>query len=263
MKLAKLGKKQRADNAHFQAVWKNISQIIPKQDLDNLIDKTCEEAKLTISNKRVGYAWSGGKDSVALKFIMDQCAIEQCVLGMTHDLEYPEFLQFVTDNMPDGLTVHNSGHDLNWLAGHPQMLFPRTSNIAARWFKQVQHKAQDTFFKDRQLDILCLGRRKLDSNYTGKGSNIYTNKKGITRYSPIADWSHEMVLALMHYYALPVAPFYRWVNGWVVGSGNWAARQWTGSLAKGWGEVYSIDPSRVEFAATRLHSAKSYLEKRN
>ena len=63
----------------------------------------------------------------------------------------------------------------------------------------------------------------------------------------------------MHYYNLPVAPFYNWINGWVVGSGCWAARQWTGSIEKGWQEVYSIDPNVVKEAATLIPSAEEYV----
>ena len=37
---------------------------------------------------------------------------------------------------------------------------------------------------------------------------MYTNTKGITRFSPIADTRHEEILAIIHYYHLPMPPIY-------------------------------------------------------
>lgn len=256
-----LGKKQKEDNEKFNYVWNNIGEFVSKDHIDNLIDKTLKEVNQVIRGKRIGYAWSGGKDSVALEFIMKQAGVHRCVMGMTDELEYPEFMQFVTNNMPEDLFVYNSGHTLDWLANNLDWLFPKTSKEAARWFKAVQHKAQVEFYRKHNLDLICLGRRLKDSNYIGKGGNIYHNKsQNVTRYSPIAYWSHEETLGLMRYYDLPVAPFYSWPNGWVVGSGNWAARQWVGSIENGWKEVYQIDPKVVQFASTRIQSAYEFIK---
>ena len=112
------------------------------------------------------------------------------------------------------------------------------------------------------LNIIILGRRKADGNYTGpKGQNIYTNKQGVTRYSPIVDWSHEEVLAVCHYFSGALPPTYHWPNGFVVGTGAWPARQWTGSIANGWQEVYTIDTSIVIKAAKYIPSALEFLRR--
>ena len=71
---------------------------------------------------------------------------------------------------------------MEWLKKHPDMLFPDKSNKAAQWFHIVQHRGQARYYKEHQLEILLLGRRKADGNYVGK-DNIYTNSAGITRYS--------------------------------------------------------------------------------
>jgi hypothetical protein len=161
--------------------------------------------------------------------------------------------------MPDDLKVYNSGHTLLWLSNNLDWLFPKTSKEASRWFKAVQHKAQDSFVKDKRVDVLLTGRRKKDMNYTGV-NGIYKNKNtNVVRYSPIYEWSHEEVLACMKYYNLPVAPFYSWNNGFVVGSGNWAARQWTGSIKEGWRQIYLIDPTIVEKASKYIKSAEEYV----
>ena len=40
----------------------------------------------------------------------------------------------------------------------------------------------------------------LDSEIESKKLQKYTDKKGVTRLSPIADWKHEEVLAVIHYF---------------------------------------------------------------
>ena len=78
----------------------------------------------------------------------------------------------------------------------------------------MQHRGQAIYYKEHQLDMIMLGRRKADGNYVGKGSNIYTDSKGVTRYSPLSDWTHEEILAFIHYYKIPLPPFYEWSNGY-------------------------------------------------
>lgn len=256
-----LGKKQTANQSDFLKTLQNIETIISRIHAENLVDRAVEEIKPICRGKRVGWAWSGGKDSQALRVAMEAAGIEPCVMGMTN-LEYPEFLKWVTDQMPWELDVINTGQDLKWLADNLQMLFPQESKTAAKWFRIVQHRAQQIFYERHRLDIIILGRRKADGNYTGPaGQNIYTNKAGITRYSPIETWSHEEVIAICHYFNQPLAPIYWWPNGFVVGTGAWAARQWTGSVDNGWREVYAIDKHIVIKAAQLIPSARKFLER--
>jgi hypothetical protein len=165
--------------------------------------------------------------------------------------------------MPDGLEIIcNDSMNIEWLASHPEMLFPATAKLASDWFKGIQHHAQNTYFKDRSCDCLVLGRRRMDGNFLGPGG-IYTNKRGVTRYSPIREWSHEHVLALCHYYDYPLAPCYNWPRGFQVGTGAWPARQWCESIQAGWAEVYEIDPAVVAMASSWIESAHEFMQTRS
>lgn len=260
-----LGKKQRSKNSDFVRTWESIGSVISREQVDQRIQETLMKvAQVLKPGVKFGAAWSGGKDSVVVDFLLRQLSRDfPSCLGMTNDLEYPEFMRYVTNNMPQDLKVYNSGHSLDWLSRNLNMLFPKTADTAKLWFVGIQHKAQNKFYKEKELDVLVTGRRLKDSNYVGK-NGIYKNKgTGVVRYSPIYDWTHEEVLGVMHYYKLPLAPFYSWPNGWIVGSGCWAARQWTGSIEQGWAEVYSIDPTVVIKAAELLDSARSFLNNLN
>jgi 3'-phosphoadenosine 5'-phosphosulfate sulfotransferase (PAPS reductase)/FAD synthetase len=254
-----LGFKQSENNSNFIQTFRDIQNIVSKEVLDMAIQETLRDFK-QLKHKKVGLAWSGGKDSVVVEFLLNQSNINYTTcIGMTPELEYPEFMEYVTNNMPKDLNVYMSKHTFEWLSNNQKYLFPKDSNVASVWFKNVQHRAQDLFFKEKNLEILITGRRKKDRNFVGK-NNMYINKRTKTfRFSPIADWSHEMVLACIYYYNLPLAPFYNWYNGWVVGSCNIANRQWTGSVEKGWEEVWNIDKNMVLKASKYIKSAESYV----
>lgn len=90
---------------------------------------------------------------------------------------------------------------------------------------------------------------------------IPTNR-GVTRYSPLSEWTHEQMLAYIHYHNLEMPPIYSWKNGYLCGTHPWPARQWTGSVENAWAEIYEIDSSIVHDAAGLIRSAEDFLNKR-
>lgn len=253
-----LGRKQRIKNSDWIGAMAGIEQTVSRKELDQLVDKTVEEIKNRTCGKKTAYAWSGGKDSLVLGEICCMAGIGPSVLVICN-LEYPAFLRWVENHKPQELTVLNTGQDMKWLAAHPQMLFPQDSRYASMWFHIVQHRGQAKYYKENRLDMMLLGRRRADGNYVGKRDNIYTNKQGVTRYSPLSEWTHEQVLAYIHYHNVEMPPIYNWKNGYLCGTHPWPARQWTGSVENAWTEVYGIDRSIVKEAAVYFQSARQFL----
>jgi 3'-phosphoadenosine 5'-phosphosulfate sulfotransferase (PAPS reductase)/FAD synthetase len=252
-----LGKKQNIDNQQWIDALDGIEDLVTKKELDAKIKATVTEIKNKVKGKQAAYAWSAGKDSIVLGKICEKAGIKDCVL-VRSNLEYTAFTDWIENNKPAGLTIINTGQDLKWLSEHPQMLFPKDSKTAAQWFHIVQHRGQAKYYKDKGLDMLLLGRRRADGNYVGKGDNIYTNGDGITRYSPLADWTHEEILAYIHYYGCALPPIYGWKNGYLCGTHSWPARQWTNG--NGWQEVFEIEPQIIEEAAKYFPEAKAILK---
>lgn len=252
-----IGKKQSSRHENWLATLDRIEEIVPRADFD----RAFEQAVARVNAYRTGaaYAWSGGKDSMVLQAVVEAAGVRDCCFGMTSGLEYRAFLQWVTDNMPAGLTVIKNGWDLEWLARNPGMLFPANATIAGRWFKGIQHAAQDAYFKANRLAVLVIGRRVADGNQCGP-NGYYRNAKGIARLSPLWDWSHELVLAGVRYLGLPLAPFYAWPRGYQVGTHAWPARQWCRDEQHGWSEVHSIDPAVIVEAARLLPGARRFLD---
>lgn len=248
-----------------QAAWKtamaNAAQTWPDDRLDELVETTAAAIRFTVGRQRAAIAWSGGKDSLVLAHVAQLAGITQSVLAITEGLEFPAFLAWVTDHMPDDLTVISTGQTLPWLAEHPKMLFPQ-GEYGPRWFQIVNHRGQDRFFRDEHLDLLLTGRRRADGNYTGPaGTDLYRNAKGTVRYSPLASWSHEAVFALINRENIALPPCYDWPRGFQVGTGAWPARQWTRNVDHGFEEVWAIDPDVIRNAAATLPAAADWLQR--
>lgn len=254
-----IGRKQRTAEEDWEFAISSIESIVPKSHIDSLIQRTTKEIRAVTKGKKAAYSWSGGKDSIALQAVCEIAGIQDSVF-VCCDLEYTDFMKWVNIHKPAGCKVINTHQDLLWLSKHQDMLFPQDAATAAKWFKIIQHKGQEMYFRENDLDVIILGRRKADGNYVGKGSNIYTNGKGITRYSPLADWTHEEVLACIHYLDMPIPPIYDWKNGYLCGTHNFAERQWTGSVENGWKEVFDIEPEWVYKSAEYIQSARDFLD---
>lgn len=254
--MEKLKRKQSMTNEAWITAVENIEQLVSKDESDALFRSTVEQIMESVGTKRAAFAWSGGKDSIVLAAACEAAGIDACMAAVC-DLEYPAFLSWMKKNAPKKCELINTHQDIEWLAQHQDMIFPSDSATAAKWFSIVQHRAQRQYFKDRGIEIMLLGRRRADGNYVGRGGNVYTDGNGVTRYSPLSEWTHEQVLALIHYRRLPMPPIYQWKNGYLCGTHPWPARQHTSG--NGWKEVYEIDRSIVEAAADLIDGAKAFL----
>lgn len=246
-------------NNDFWEVFNNIEDYVSVQHMNQLITQTVLDIRTVIGNDSAGYGWSGGKDSVVIDFLMSILGSYPSIVSITGELEYPEMKSYILANLPDKCEVFDSGHTLDWLSKNQHWLFPKNAQELSRWYKVCQHKAQTTLNDRHRLKYVIVGRRKQDGNHVGKNNLSYNKQAGKITYSPIADWSHEEVLACMKYFNLPVAPCYFWPNGFSVGTTHWAETYWAGSLTDSWRVVHRIDPQVVITAAAKIDSANRFL----
>ena len=253
----KLGRKQTADNSAWLTTMEHIEEIIPQETLDKAVATACAELTDMTRGKHTAYAWSGGKDSIVLAELCRMVGIKDSMFAHT-DLEYPAFLSWCLEHKPEGCDVINTGHNLDWLAKNQRMLFPSGAKLN-RWYEIVQRYAFTKYFFDKKLDMIIVGHRKADGNVVGPNGVLKKNS-GEVRYSPLANWSHELILAFIHYNKLPLPPIYGWKNGYKCGTHPWPSRMYMESVDQGYREVYEIDPNIVIEAAEKLSSARHFLE---
>ena len=150
-----LGRKQSISNEAWLEAVATIESAVPRRELDDLVAVTIEDIRATVGQKKAAYAWSAGKDSVVLGKLCEAAGVTDSMIGVC-DLEYPAFMAWVNEHKPAGCEVINTHQDLDWLARHPDMLFPKDSAKAGRWFSIVQHRAQAEYFKAHNLDIVIM-----------------------------------------------------------------------------------------------------------
>ena len=61
-------RKQTARNDDFANAWKNIEQLVSRDEAQALVASTVNDIKQKTAGRYVAYAWSGGKDSLALQY---------------------------------------------------------------------------------------------------------------------------------------------------------------------------------------------------
>lgn len=259
-----LGRKQDLTVDTWQAALDRIDEVVPPSHLDARLEDAVRRVRGRAAREHVAYGWSGGKDSIALEYVMRQAGVDECFLVVT-DLEYPAFTAWVADHAPPHLEIVNTGQDYDWLAARPHMLFPQ-GRYGPAWFKAVQHTGQRRYTKAHKVDTLAIGRRRKDGNYTGpKGADEYTDRHGVTRWSPLADWTHEETIALIKRSRLELPPIYDTPRGFIVGTGPWPARQGCSTdpadPTYGWREMWQIAPEVVAESAERgLPGAADYMQ---
>lgn len=252
-----LGRKQTSPNSKWIEAMNRIEDLVPRNEFDNAVATAVERIKKATQGKNVAYSWSGGKDSIVLSSICRCAGIKECMFAHT-DLEYPAFLEWCLNNKPDNCEVIHIPYGLDWLSAHENMLFPKGRELN-KWYQIVQRAAFTKYFFEHNLDMIIVGHRKADGNIVGP-DGILRKGSGEVRYSPLADWPHEMILAYIHYNNIELPPIYEWENGFKCGTHPWPSRMYTESIENGWHEVYAIDRSIVENAAEKISSARLFLE---
>ncbi len=241
------------------AVYRDIDRYVSRGHIGGRLLETLGDITRKTKGRKAVYAWSGGKDSIPLGYLMQIAGIRAGVLAVTA-LDWPEFSDWLAVNTPEGIEAIDTGQDLDWLAQNQGLCFPENKKIQYRWAVIVQQAAQKQYYKRVQPDMMLFGRRGQDGNYTGpKGSNIYTTRAGEVHYNPLAGWSHEEILACIRYYDLSLPPCYFYPNGFKTGAGAWAKMVSVGSDFDNWSIIWRGDKRVVQQAAGHIESARQYI----
>lgn len=261
-----LGRKQGiASNDEWLSAYETCCSAVSRERCDELAEATADRiASVLRGYRKPASGWCAGKDSIVLEHLLAR-------FGFGHDPfmwrgvnDYPAMEAWIEANRPDGLRESVIGKfDLEFLEEHPDYLFCQ-GNTRQKWMAE-KWKRQRADMEGDGYDVLILGRRKKDGNQCGRAEDAYVARKGACdSFSPLADWTHEELLAYIRYNGLELPPFYSWPNGFLYGSvamGEWTERPAMGRPESAvWDEIMQIDPSIPEAAASRLTSARRYLD---
>lgn len=253
-----LGRKQTSKNEDWLRAWEHIEELISPEEVKAFAEDALSQIRAATSGKRAAYAYSAGKDSIVLASLCEAAGVTEGYFAYC-DLDYPAFVEWVKANRPDGVQMMHTGINLDWLYQHQNLIFAE-GLVGQRWHQISQRGPFTKMFFDNRLDLLLVGHRTIDGNFCGPGGYI-RKSTGEIRFSPLRAWPHEALLGYIHYNGLTLPPIYGWKDGWVQGTHAWPEREFcSDDIMKGYREIYEIDPTIIIKAATKIPSARRFLE---
>lgn len=247
--ICELKKKGLSPDEDWTEVWSTIERRVDKEEAEQAVIVAAQELRSLYDGADVATAWSGGKDSIALEVVVTVAGFEvRGPCSVASHIEFPAQLAWVREHAPGGIQLMDrADFDLQWLAEHPQFVNPTGADTQV-FTTNVTRWGQHEYVREHAPDVMVMGRRVADGNWFDR-SDPYcrsTNSTGMTSYSPIREWPHELTLAVIHYFNRPMPPVYDWPHGWSCGTGPWPGRH---GMDDFWGDIMAIDLSVVEDAA--------------
>lgn len=264
-----LKKKQGVkDNNEWLKAFETCTALHSREHINRLTAKTIDRIR-RIANRynNICSGWIAGKDSLVLDHILKKSLIPYTPIMWRGVNEWSCMKEWIEENKPKNIIFEIiDKFDFPFLEKHPDYLFCKGNTrqllMAEKWKRQNQD------IKKHHFDLFIVGRRLKDGNQCGNKENDYTVKKdGYTVFSPLADWTHEELLAYIRYNGISLPPFYKFKRGFLIGS--IAMGEWTeyACLDKTedevWFEIYEIEKGLITNAAKHLTSAKEFLRRYN
>lgn len=262
-------KQQIEDNAVWLRAFEDCTKSLTREEIAVLEYKTIALIRKTAQNYcNACSGWIAGKDSLALDHILRKSGIRYTPIMWRGVNEYPSMTRWIAANKPYGLIEEViDKYSLPFLEKHPEYLFcsngTRQKWMATKWARQRKDISKHGF------DLFITGRRLKDGNICGSKESGYVTRKPNATYasfSPLAEWTHEQLLAYIKYENIALPPFYSYERGFLIGSvamGEWTERPMLNKTEdEVWDELYAIDPTIVTNASRVLTKARRYLEKR-
>lgn len=164
------------------------------------------------------YAWSGGKDAIALQVICEEAGIHNCGLGTIGERwEYPTFWEHVRLHAPEGLKIIDFGITPEFLNEHPNYVFPENSRDNYYWFRACNQRLFATYADEMNADYILMGHRVQDGNKCH-------DRKDKRQITPLHDFTHEDVFKIMAYGKKELPPIYYMPDGFNQGTHAWPMR---------------------------------------
>lgn len=244
-------------------VWNNYEKYRSREEIEETIAASVAEAKLVCSGKNAAYAWSGGKDSIALQIVCEEAGINKGFCAY-NQLFFSDSIDFFFRNRPDGIEMIDTGEDYDWLAQHPSFMFPPSTTN--NWSERTHLRCQADYSRRHGIDIMLMGKRSQDGNWVPKKSLVVTGANGVPIYCPIRNWTHEDVICAIRYRGKNLSDFYfREGGGFHYGDTKFALM----SPMKGetvldaWNRIYKLEPEKVYRSANAgIPTALQYLRAR-
>lgn len=155
---------------------------------EDIVDKAIRELRAVAKGSRYCLRFSGGKDSVVVKRLLDLAKVPYCAKFSRTSVDPPELLGFIRGQHPD---VHVEPPRISMYQLIIKKGFPPTR--LCRYCCQ-EFKERNVCGRDRNL-LTVTGVRKAESPKRKSRSKYETcqSDKGVEFYHPIIHWTDEQV----------------------------------------------------------------------
>lgn len=239
-------KKRNLTSEQLEHIHKISTKLYSKSDIKNLEQDCLRKISERIGTLKTAYGYSSGKESIVILHLCKQLGIPGVIINSADPrMHYPVMRSWVKREIKKhGVHQHPRPITLEWLGQHPNQVFSRSSSDSQKWFARTHQTGLREYYKQNNLDLIILGRRKQDGNVMGRGSQSegYTDQKNFTYYFPLASWTHAQVFAYLDHNNLKLPPRYSWTNGYLNESFYWASLKHKGPIAESWRHVFKYYP---------------------
>lgn len=262
----RLGKKSTITSEQWKEAYENAEKYVSREEIDELVRRTITRLRVVIMQrgyKRIGYGWSGGKDSLVAYKVLELAGIRTCSgIFVGFPTIFPSMLRWYKEKAPKNCVIrYASRPTLKDINENIELLFPVESNR----YNTYLWDAQNQWKKEFDIDVMITGRRIIDDNFCGGKKNNYvvSNKYGDS-FNIIADWSHEELLAFIKYYNIELPESYFYGEKWRFDTHGWTERYRLGEypFTENFDEIFEIDKNILFDARNELALADEYLKNR-
>lgn len=149
---------------------------------------------------------SGGKDSLVLYDLYKRAGYSKGIYA-TSRWEFPSFIDYRQREFTDDIKILMSDKDYDWLVkrGEP---FVRTADGLMDYHRILNTNPINRYLDKHEVDTYVVGRRWADGNNIPKSKIRYRGKHKTKVIHPIADWSHEAILAYIQKHDIELPSMY-------------------------------------------------------
>lgn len=233
-----LGTKKRVRQSDWVAAWEAAKLEAQTPEGRAKAERLIEIGAERLPKDSRFYAWSGGKDAMALEAIVNAAGVERGVIGTSGvRYEYSPFVKFVREHKPENVVVRDFGVTPEFLNEFPNLVFPETYKDTYWWYIHENQKSYYSYAKEIGAENAVLGHRRIDGNVVRDGVMV---KNGIRKVFPMHDFSHEDVFLLVAYQGKELPELYFFGDGFHEGTHTFLRR--SGGAEKCLPDIYGYDP---------------------
>lgn len=251
------GRKTSTPNESFVELYEHYYKYIDKDEVDQKFEEVARWIQEHAKGKKVAIGYSGGKDSIVLKHIMDRLGIPYTTIIGVYGTTYDYVVDYINEQVKGEKVFVDCGMSMEYLSNNPDKYFSKDPKVRQSVWRDGHQKQVKGYAQANGFGVLFLGRRKQE-NFIYKGGK--TNFKGMEINLPISDWLHEELFGYLGYNNIPLPDYYLNHDEGFVGDAifNWNTE--TGdSIEDCWDKVYEREPKAVIKAAKHIKSAQDFL----